>query len=85
MKRFISLASVWLLAIPMYAGAQSAQNPDDMFGGNMVQEQPAQAPASGPESLLQSKGVDIGGYLFSDYTTFAFWQSAYPTVSDPTS
>jgi hypothetical protein len=96
MKGITSLACACLLAVAMAAGAQSTStdNPDDMFGGNMVQsdgagQAPAQgqasSPSAGPESFLQSKGVDIGGYLFSDYTTFAFWQDAYPKLSDPVS
>ena len=44
-----------------------------------------QAASAAPESFLQSKGVDIGGYLYSDYTGYAIWPGSYPSFSDPAS
>jgi len=88
MKAFLFLASAALMLISVAAGAQSAGNPDDMFGGPMVEgssqaAQTAQGASTSPESFLQSKRVDIGGFLFSDYTTFAYWGNTYPSLLDP--
>ena len=112
MRRLFFFACMSLL-LPFGAGAQATENPDDMFGGNMVQSAPeagasgaaqgaptgtqaasggtqatsagTQAASPAPESFLQSKGVDIGGYLYSDYTGYAIWPGSYPSFSDPAS
>lgn len=42
----------------------------------------AETPAQAVTGLLQSSSVQIGGYLFSDYTAFVTWANAYPTLPD---
>ena len=51
--------------------------------GNLCGD-PSRLPPA-PESFLQSKSVDIGGYLYSDYTGYAIWPGSYPSFSDPAS
>lgn len=81
MKRPAFFVCIALLFSPFAIGAQSTENPDDMFGGDMVKSSPPGAQGA-PDSFLQSKTVDIGGYLYSDYTTYAFWPNGYPGSSD---
>ncbi len=53
--------------------------------GGMIQNVPqSQAEAASPAvtGLLQSSSVQIGGYLFSDYTAFVTWANAYPDFSN---
>ena len=99
MRRIFILACMTLLFSPLVAVAQSGGNPDDMFSGDTVegaqtpdQAAPAQGPsvpaapaqaAPGPQTLLQSRGVEVGGFLFSNYTTSAYWAGGYPSFPDP--
>ncbi len=83
MKKLAVIATMGLLALA--AGAQS-EDPNDLFGGPTVTDQPpASAPTQnlGPERVLQNKGIEIGGTLFSDFTSYAFWTDAYPRLADP--
>jgi len=81
-----TLALIGLVALPGVAAW--AENPDDMFSGTTVVDASPAAPqgaAPGAENLLQSKGVELGGTLFSDFTTFAYWPGSYPQLSNPAS
>ena len=65
-------------------GTTPAQQPTQPEGG-MVQNVPqsqAEAPPAAVTGLLQSSSVQIGGYLFSDYTAFVTWANAYPDLSN---
>ena len=64
--------------------ATPPQQPAQPEGG-MIQNVPqSQAEAASPAvtGLLQSSSVQIGGYLFSDYTAFVTWANAYPDFSN---
>jgi len=81
-----SLASIFMslfLAMTAAAGAQSAipDNPDSLFDQPSA-AQPAAAPAV-PVLPALARGIEIGGYLYSDYTGFLTWTGAYPDLGDP--
>ena len=88
--KFIALilTSVFL-AMTAAAGAQSVvpDNPDSLFDQSPG-DQPAEpvagpaAPAAPAPSL--ARGVEVGGYLYSDYTGFLKWTRAYPDPADLT-
>ena len=61
-----------------------AQPPAQPQGGmiqNVPQSQAEIAPAA-VTGLLQSSSVQIGGYLFSDYTAFVTWANEFPDLAD---
>src|SRR5271157_4528787 len=81
------LASVFL-AMAAGAGAQSAipDNPDSLFDQPSADQPSAPAaPAPTPVAavaLNAARGVEVGGYLYSDYTGFLKWTRAYPDPAD---
>ncbi len=83
------IAIVGLLSLAAWGQAAAAQSedPNDMFGGSTVTEAAPAASGSqeslGPERLLETKGIEIGGTLFSDFASYAFWPGAYPVLADP--
>jgi len=79
-------AVIAVVAFLSFAAWSQSEDPNDMFGGSTVTEAPTASATSrdlGPERLLQSGGIEIGGTLFSDFTSYAFWPDAYPRTSDP--
>ncbi len=65
--------------------AQPPAEPSAEPEGGMIQNLPqsqAQTPPLAVTGLLQSTSVQIGGYLFSDYTAFVTWANAYPDLSN---
>ncbi len=89
-----------LLAWPLASQAQAASSdapdssvipddPDSLFQPGTPETgqsapEPAVTPAGASSRLLQAKGVEVGGTLFSDYTAFLTWADSYPDLSHPT-
>jgi hypothetical protein len=72
------------LAMTAAAGAQSAipDNPDSLFDQPPA-DQPAAVTAPPAAAPALARGIEIGGYLYSDYTGFLKWTGAYPDLGDP--
>jgi len=91
MKRTAFAAFAATLSLSLWAQAPSLQvepspdGSDQMFQEGPIQSVPDARVGQSPEaaaSLLKTKAVTIGGYLFSDYSAFVTWADAYPEASD---
>ena len=89
MKYFVLILASVFMAMPARTGAQSVipDNPDSLFDQPPVEQPSAPAvPAVAPAALAAygiARGVEVGGYLYSDYTGFLKWTRAYPDPADP--